>query len=98
MHWVLFLACELRGCGRYIFGQMVFRISVFAWRRKQFYSEAQCAVLSIFVTTEKVIVNGPEISSITTGFPLVLLTPFMQQLVLSQKLNTTACAHFFSNR
>jgi len=50
------------------------------------------------VTIEKVLVNNTEISSITTGFLLVFLSTFMQQLVLSQKHNTTACAHFFSNR
>jgi hypothetical protein len=59
----------------------------------------QSAVLDTFVTMEKVLVNDLEISSITTGFPVVFLSPFIQQLVLlSQKHNTNACAHVFSNQ
>lgn len=68
MHWFLLLACELCGCVCHIYGQMCFGIRVFTCTRKQFSPETQCAVLSVFVTMEEVLVNTAEISPITTGY------------------------------
>jgi hypothetical protein len=63
-----------------------------------FFRNTVCYFEYICDDGKKVLVNNAEISPITIGFPLGFLSLFMQQLVLSQKHNTTACAHIFSNR
>ena len=56
-----------------IFGQLCFRNSGFTWRRKQFASETQYIVLSIFVTMEKVIVDVADFTHVQTLTRVYLL-------------------------
>lgn len=65
--------CAVVCCACNIFGQLCFRISGFTRRRKQFASETQYIVLSIFVTMEKVIVDVADLTHVQTLTKVYLL-------------------------